>query len=66
MYDEWWEEFQEFVEGKEFLKKDDGDPDPYRAGYRCGYYDALRYVQEWFEESVVENQGGASEEERTG
>ena len=50
--DEFLEEFEGFVEEKEFLKEEDGDPDQFRAGYRKGYYDALRYVLEWLEESV--------------
>jgi hypothetical protein len=43
-----------FVESREFLSEDDGDPDVYRMGYRAGYWDALNYVLEWLEEEVGE------------
>jgi hypothetical protein len=46
------EAFEEFVEEKEFLNNDDGDPDEYRRGYRRGYFDALRYVQDWLDEAA--------------
>lgn len=44
------EEYEEFVEEKEFLATDDGDPDEYRRGYRKGYYDALVYTLDWLRE----------------
>jgi len=50
--DEWAQEFQDFAEEKAFLGKDDGDPDEYRKGYRAGYFDALRYVQDWLNEET--------------
>lgn len=50
--DEFKEEFDEFVEEKAFLEEDDGDPDEYRRGYRAGYSDALRYIQDWLDEEV--------------
>jgi hypothetical protein len=52
------EEFEEFVEDKEFLNNDDGDPDEYRRGYRRGYFDALRYVQDWLDEEAGVDETG--------
>jgi hypothetical protein len=45
-------EFEHFVESREFLSQEDGDPDDYRRGYRAGYWDALTYVKSWIEEEA--------------
>lgn len=52
--EEFYEEFQEFIKAKEFLARDDGDPDEYRKGYRAGYYDALVYINDWLAEEGSE------------
>jgi hypothetical protein len=38
---------EEFVEDFQLYEEPD---EPYRNGYRRGYYDALTYVLEWVEE----------------
>lgn len=37
----------EFIEDFQLYEEED---EPYRNGYRRGYYDALRYVLDWMEE----------------
>lgn len=61
-FEEFLERFDEFVESKQFLREDDGDPDEYRRGYRNGYYDGLEYVRDWLEEVSEESEAEGLDE----
>lgn len=46
------DKLDEFIEDFQLYEEED---EPYRNGYRRGYYDALVYVLEWMEEEELDD-----------
>lgn len=52
MPQEFIDKLADFIEDFQLYEEDD---EPYRNGYRRGYYDALVYVLDWMEEGLEDD-----------